>query len=582
MVNANTPPTKNNQNALFSDILLTQHHVVALRSFILDARSSAAVYFQCQVLSVSGPWDLLDIPQFREKLLRFCKASAMFDSTQTVHLQALSQQLKRFLLQRVQLFIEEAASDPVLLNYTADATPIKLATRHVRSQASLPGVLRQGKSLLEFLVQNSFYTRLGTDGRPVRTLLLVDPISLSAGKKAMHQYSAVQRCIYHLKHLGHQGISITFYCFDRLVSGPLGRLLEAHHDLSEFDHTAQARAQGVQFARLTDWHVTVSCAIHDAHNAAKWGCLGATGRGPLLKSLHIGIESLRNSTDPLVAHLHGFLTKHLCFVPPLPAEDLECWRMVWLALGVSPVWTDVLLELELHWSVQDSLLYVSSAHKHEPDTLDQISTAMLALCRFITFTESRWLSVGASSRALIAASLVGMLGVAELCRQDPAVSDYYLSGSQGLNFEVLRFALISALSTYPTDTVIVMLMEDDRLLLRADELWSNMQDELLYLRQLPMGVWSLMHAGISQQDEAACLRDAVLDAATISVAYFQNRTLAVLERPIWRLARGDLNLCLEKLAALPTAPADHILGKVWHLLRLGTHMQLTPKPRLGT
>jgi hypothetical protein len=253
-------------------------------------------------------------------------------------------------------------------------------------------------------------------------ILLDDMKGLGLGKKAWNHFTA--GCSYFplLRHIGHKGISITHYAFDRLLLEPLMGMFGARHNLYYSEHGPDLGDEGFLF-RLTDWVVGTGCAGHDLSNSLKWA-MAPHSSDPVIKDLHVCIESLRNSFADLHRHIPLFLRRYISFeTPPDDADNIaEFWR----SLGVDPTFIDTFVLVKPNW--QGGRLCVDAALQHRPDCIQLVTQCMLYAMKWVQFNETRWCSVGPACRSLQMSLSVGLEQLVGLTRQDPHSSDYYLHG----------------------------------------------------------------------------------------------------------------------------------------------------------
>ena len=132
-------------------------------------------------------------------------------------------------------------------------------------------------------------------GEVVNVCLFRDPRPLTAGKSAWNIFQAACNFFPMVRKLGHEGIVVSHYVWDRLMASALSRHVRQRHTLF-YQMGAGGQLSGQQaLLELKDWVLTSGCSCHDVHNALKWG-LGVSE--PQLigvhKKLWIAIESLRN------------------------------------------------------------------------------------------------------------------------------------------------------------------------------------------------------------------------------------------------------------------------------------------------
>jgi hypothetical protein len=260
-------------------------------------------------------------------------------------------------------------------------------------------------------------------------------------------------------------VAIQHFVGDRGVFSALNRLLlqrvQAYYDPRFGPDLGPSRA----LLGLTDWSLGTACSLHDAQNALKWS-LAPHSAGGTLDNLHIAVESVRNTYVPLHSHIGGFLLGHLRFAEA--EHDVDDAACVWRYVGVEAHMVQVLSELNPVW--KDGYLYVSPSAAQDADLMPKLSEILSFLFKFRKATDSRWTSIGASSRALLANLLVGLDGIVEDTLADEKVIRYHLHGYDRCNAEVRRFVVVACGVAYATDSFITEVLSDDRVLRRHDEL----------------------------------------------------------------------------------------------------------------
>ena len=236
----------------------------------------------------------------------------------------------------------------------------------------------------------------------------------------------------------------------------------------------------------------------------------------LLKDLHIIVEALRNSFSLLHERLFGFLLTHVvCDMEPGQFEDvMEFWQL----LGVDAAMLEAVALVNPCW--RDGQLHVSAALANDEDKVERISAVVLYLFRFRKFVDSRWCTVGASLRAVLASLAAGLPGLVELTRADPKASDYHLRGFIRMKCAHLLYMVLAAVVAYVPDGALYLIMDDDRLLARRDELLETLQDELRYIGNLSRYTWDRLTSFLPPTHTAKGLRSICLQAANVAHAYF--------------------------------------------------------------
>eukprot|EP00974_Lingulodinium_polyedra_P108728 10523560-Lingulodinium_polyedra.AAC.1 len=58
---------------------------------------------------------------------------------------------------------------------------------------------------------------------------------------------------------------------------------------------------------------------------------------------------------------------------------------------------------------------------------------------------------------------VGLAGLVGVIRKSEATSDYYIHGFSNLKGPALKYAIVAAIASHPCDSLLLALLEDDRL-----------------------------------------------------------------------------------------------------------------------
>ena len=280
-------------------------------------------------------------------------------------------------------------------------------------------------------------------GEPLVACLFRDPVSMSSGKTAAVAYSAATDFFPLLREIGHKGICISAYTFDRALQAPTARLLHQHHQ--RVHATAGADKTPLPAIDcLTDWTLTTACASHDCQNGLKWA-MARHVEGEDLKDLYVVLESLRNGFDAIHGHIVPFVAKFLRVT--CEAFDREEAYAFWNAMGVEPDMANLLADLDLKWVESDDVGYLSANTwvMGDAEVANDVISSLLYLFKWRKFTDSRWLTIGVACRSIVAGLSVGLEMLAKLTRDDPSTSDFYLHGVGRLSARLKNFCVVASL-----------------------------------------------------------------------------------------------------------------------------------------
>ena len=215
------------------------------------------------------------------------------------------------LLRSARELVQEADGQAILSSKSCDGTPMKVAMRSSRQLPSGKKVAVGGRSAHEFLVKNQFLrTRHPTKGWDTR-VILAEPVSLEYGKGVNAILQASWKDWQGLRALGHKGCAVEHFVWDRAGITALERGVRQVHA----KQATMVREDGLpahlsaDLLALTEFVVITPCAMHDAHNAFRWGFLSEVRNRELMRDVYVAIESIRNSMDLVNKHI-GVLGGH--------------------------------------------------------------------------------------------------------------------------------------------------------------------------------------------------------------------------------------------------------------------------------
>ena len=476
--------------------------------------------------------------------------------------------------------VEQAEGRPVLYSYGADSTPM-LTTSTVSSLSPMKGrVVRKAGRGLEYLLERGFVVSTNSRGELLKAALFKAPTPLDKGKGAWQCFSASCDFFPILRRLGHRGIAISHYVFDRALFASLQTKQKQRHALYyELLGGGEEKSGELALADLQDWVIGTGCANHDSQNALKWSLVGHSQEGEVITKLHVSIESLRNGYNHLHTHLKAFVCSSLCFVDAThdPSEVYQFW----IDLGVESGMAELLAELNLWWEPSSSQLQVHASQASRDDLTEVISSAILTLLRFKKFTDSRWTTVGDSCRSLVAALHVGLDGLVKTARQDPETSDFHLHGIAQLDAAARQYASIAAMCARVPDAALLELLQDDRLAIRNAIVEAAVKEEMDWLSNVQPFTWARL-ASFLEGASPQSLRSDALMAGHVASAFISRKFLAPAREYPWCLACGDVSANLTALAAAADVKED-TTAKIQQLARLGVNraMLIQGVERLG-
>ena len=133
------------------------------------------------------------------------------------------------LTEKAKDLVHRAGQNPILYSYGSDGTP--MLNRQTFSHPGPDGgkVLRTAGRAVEFNLERAFVKTVSPAGEAETTALFKPPTPLDAGKGAWQVFRASCKFFPRFKSLGHTGVSISHYCFDRALFACLeGNMLQKH------------------------------------------------------------------------------------------------------------------------------------------------------------------------------------------------------------------------------------------------------------------------------------------------------------------------------------------------------------------
>jgi hypothetical protein len=131
----------------------------------------------------------------------------------------------------------------------------------------------------------------------------------------------------------------------------------------------------------------------------------------------------------------------------------------------------------------DGGLYVAARHAEDPHLIKRIVRAHLRLWQFRTWSESRWLGIGARARNMVALCLVGIQGLVGFILDTKKVGPYHFWGLS-LPEDVREFLGPVALASFVSEAALAAMFEDDRIVSVATKLKAEVQEEQALLEKL--------------------------------------------------------------------------------------------------
>ena len=230
------------------------------------------------------------------------------------------------------------AQGPVLCSYSNDGTPIRTTIRKTTT-GTMGRVVRMGGAGHEFVCQRAVFRTRGSTGEWKTVMQVRDPLPLVHGKGGDAIFSAAAEFLDTLRQMGHGGIAVQHYSFDRALHSCLVRRFKQHHALLASAAGGPASSTGANICatdlwppHMLEWVVDTACVNHDVNNALKWGLLEWLQDAALMKTVFVVIESVRNGHSQIEEELGRWLVGVVQWVDEEdlmdPMEAAALWTSV--------------------------------------------------------------------------------------------------------------------------------------------------------------------------------------------------------------------------------------------------------------
>ena len=137
----------------------------------------------------------------------------------------------------------------------------------------------------------------------------------------------------------------------------------------------------------------------------------------LVDDAHINVQSLLNTSLPLVHSMGAFIKQHLHFA------DRHCShhdvRVFWGFMDVGDELLPLLIEVNPEW-VGDRLVVCASLG-HDAECWQQESMCLAHALRWQSWSDARWLMADKSARCYLKSVVVGISGCVALCLAGPHI-----------------------------------------------------------------------------------------------------------------------------------------------------------------
>ena len=444
-------------------------------------------------------------------ILSHGKVSKHLESSEAPERAALVNACCALLKEKYATFMEEHSEQPLLLQFSADTTPLRVRLSHTL-QSSTKSTRRTSSATSDLLVAHVTLVAKDVAGVIKQAILFKEPLPLIHGKTGPALAAAFLETPGLLSMQSNMG---TLRLFHSVFDLGIPLLAQKYVSGRVFMKAVQApgtTALALGLADAEDYdkqelhhlHTTVGCACHCAHNSLKWALHDEFEDTSLLKDIHVAFSSARacyiHVTTGILDWLYFALDPKEKIHLPSP-DDLQA---LWIFLGLD----FELVEQLARWRIicRSDLGYLElDAEVMRSESIEELTTLLLQVWRHEGFTASRWATMGTSSRCMIRSRFTGF----DSCLKFLHSHDFYCAAFLALNNTQKRLLTILPLSAVQQSMCFALSCKTIACLAR----WTRSartSRAFEYLSSLPSTVWSLLahfcEEDLHSQTRSVCRR----------------------------------------------------------------------------
>ena len=508
-----------------------------------------------------------ELAKFLELLRRHAVVGVRLSADEVIESQRLAECLLAHLEHKWQAILASHPDAPALATYMSDGW--STFTRQItHRQLEGVNVRRAGKTKKEFLLQRSLLSVLQRGGPEVRTMMFKEPLPMRNGKTAWNCFQAMCDFGPTLRASGHLGLALSAYLFDGALCSALSRHIHARH--SVFYKLEVELGDLREVLESKDWVFVLKCIAHSASNSVKWGLSRVLRRIFDEKDFFVSIEALKNSRSDIHDKIGSFTASRVVFTHERTGT-LSDREQLWRALGVVPTMIDTFAFMDPVYT--NNVLRVNAALELEEGSRRKVGAAQLHCCTWTSMSLTRWGKVRDSAMRMVRSCLMGLEGLIDLVKQDDSISLYHLNGFDKASREVRTFYAVASISPVSAEAFVLELLQDDRFLKRADELWELIEEEFRFVLSLSAYYWDRVASFVAPDMTGRELRVTSIRCCITTCGYLHWDSFQVIRRYPWSLTQGDIGA---NLIALEAAPIEDIreptTRRIKRSLRLGVSL----------
>jgi len=372
--------------------------------------------------------------------------------------------------------------------FSTDGTPLTMRKAFTAGDSE-HSVTKRPRYSTHFLIQQAFgcdsSTRVAFFGEPVE----IEDSTILTHVNSMRRFTKLPR---EMNHTG--GVSHFFVLDGALKSGMRKRILQlrgASEALQEDDVGAAASFR----QRCTSLWFFVLCFAHVCHNAFKNSILEMINNKEIMRSAWISFESLKNSMHKMVLELGAWLPTVLEFEDW--DLDVSAQMDIWTTMGLTGKWLELALALGIRFT-HDKLL-VSERWRDVPGLPQKVTSLLIKVWKFDTWTDVRWKTLCTSAATLLAGSLLGLRELVAFIVKRKKGTWHIKGFNTHCKPQVLRMLAITATSSFASDAVLAILLKDDRLPRQIAKIDAAIEEGVAKTENIQHQTWKQLSELTGQQ-----------------------------------------------------------------------------------
>ena len=398
-------------------------------------------------------------------VLHFGRPAVLLGKHEERVCRALACSLHKAMHEKLYSVLAEDQNQALMIVDACDGTPLKTRCR-LRFKCGELDVVRQQRSTGEWLILRKFV--VSESGK--QAVLFGMPRKMDT-KTGWAHFAACQELLATGRQLGHAGVLVEHSVLDRGIQSSVARLLEQNIRMS---HDALTSGMSLGRKWLVDqltWTTSAGCSLHDFHNGYKKGMEEYVSDKACMAAMFGIFAALRDSYTALVRGIGDWLSRVVIYEDRdmHPQDQYELWT----SLGLKPQLIETLLTLQMRFSA--GRLRVARAMEHVPQSASLMIVCLVSIWEFQEWTDSRWVSMGSSSRRMVASLLCGIDSLVATLRRFNRISEYYIKAYTNITDRHRRAFVVGALSSHLSDAVVRQVLADNRVPLNL----PTIDDELL-------------------------------------------------------------------------------------------------------